>query len=227
VRSRHVSGDITRGVWPWTRFAWRETAALPPGLYKAIEPRCPNTLQFIQIMYKSHPCCFDLTLSSLKLCVCLMFVNLNKKLFDHSVCTSRYVITLVLRLFPLSWVQISSTDVSSWIQLPECISYHYDDGEYFQVTPNNSRNYILIVEPSILGYRCKMTNRCLKELVDLLMYSIFTPKCFGKCLQSSGGRSETTDHTGRIVIHIHPQYRYSKTCLTRTPYIPETWTNGK
>jgi hypothetical protein len=34
VRSRHVSGDIIWAAWPWTRFAWRETTTLPPGLYK-------------------------------------------------------------------------------------------------------------------------------------------------------------------------------------------------
>jgi hypothetical protein len=39
--------------------------------------------------------------------------------------------------------------------------------------------------PSILLYLSKMTNRCVKELVNLLMYSKFTP-CFGKWLPSSG-----------------------------------------
>jgi hypothetical protein len=33
-----------------------------------------------------------------------------------------------------------------------------------------------------------MTNRCVKELVDLLMYSRLTPTCFGKWLPSSGSR---------------------------------------
>jgi hypothetical protein len=37
------------------------------------------------------------------------------------------------------------------------------------------------------SYRCKMTNKCVKELVDLLMYSRFAPTCFGKWLSSSGG----------------------------------------
>jgi hypothetical protein len=38
------------------------------------------------------------------------------------------------------------------------------------------------------SYRCKMTNKCVKELVDLLMYSRFTPACFGKWLSFRGGR---------------------------------------
>jgi hypothetical protein len=33
-----------------------------------------------------------------------------------------------------------------------------------------------------------MTNKCVEELVDLLMYSRFTPTCFSKYLSSSGGR---------------------------------------
>jgi hypothetical protein len=40
---------------------------------------------------------------------------------------------------------------------------------------------------SILYYRCKMNNKCVKELVNLLMYSWYTPKCFGKCSPSSLG----------------------------------------
>jgi hypothetical protein len=32
-----------------------------------------------------------------------------------------------------------------------------------------------------------MANKCVKELVDLLMYSRFTPACFEKWLSSSGG----------------------------------------
>jgi hypothetical protein len=32
----------------------------------------------------------------------------------------------------------------------------------------------------------KLTNKCVKELVDLLMYSRFTPTCFGKWLQFQG-----------------------------------------
>jgi hypothetical protein len=40
----------------------------------------------------------------------------------------------------------------------------------------------------LLWYRCKITNRCVKELVDLFLYSKFTPPCFGKWLPCSGGR---------------------------------------
>jgi hypothetical protein len=94
-------------------------------------------------------------------------------------------------------------------------------------------NTVLMVGPSILWYRCKMTNKCVKKLVDLLMYYRFTPTCFGKWLPSSGNRRclkshssnicvvgvyglllvyswihSTTGHTGRIVIRIRPQHRY-------------------
>jgi hypothetical protein len=44
------------------------------------------------------------------------------------------------------------------------------------------------VNATIVFVRCKMTNKCVKELVDLLMYFRFTPLCFGKWLPSSGGR---------------------------------------
>jgi hypothetical protein len=67
--------------------------------------------------------------------------------------------------------------------------------------------------------------------LDLLMYSRFTPTCFGKWLPSSGGVGAlkatqvisvlwtykdydlsnvamTTGHTGWIVIRIRSQYRY-------------------
>jgi hypothetical protein len=39
-----------------------------------------------------------------------------------------------------------------------------------------------------LWFRCKITNRCVKELVNLLLYSVLTPTCFNEWLPSSKGR---------------------------------------
>jgi hypothetical protein len=46
--------------------------------------------------------------------------------------------------------------------------------------------------------RCKITNKCVKELVDLLIYSRFTPTCFGKWLSSSGGRRCLRSYSNNI-----------------------------
>jgi hypothetical protein len=68
-----------------------------------------------------------------------------------------------------------------------------------------------------------MTNKCAKELVDLLMYSRFTPTCSGKCLPSSGGRrclrscSSSVCNLGVYGLRFHdnwPQW------TDRNPYTP-------
>ena len=153
VLSRHVTGDIIWAVWPWTRFAWRETSTLPPGMYKW-EYSCRLHNHTAHTDGSSSKSCINPILAAmiwlchpLKLCLCLMFVNSRKKKssFDHSDFSVLIMyFSLVLRLLPLYLVQISSTDFWSWIKLPGCIFFHYDDGEYFKATPNNRRNYSFI-----------------------------------------------------------------------------------
>jgi hypothetical protein len=45
-----------------------------------------------------------------------------------------------------------------------------------------------------------MANKCVKELVSLLMYSRFTPTCFGKWLPSSGGRRCVRSYSSSVCI---------------------------
>jgi hypothetical protein len=46
----------------------------------------------------------------------------------------------------------------------------------------------------------KMTNKCVKVLVDLLMYSRFTPTCFSKWLSSSGVVGAVGNHLPKHVV---------------------------
>lgn len=80
-RSRHVNDDITWVVWPWTRFSWRETAILPPGLYKWKSSRKLFHRTDHTERWSSKSCInpilatLILSLSPLKLCLCLMLVH--------------------------------------------------------------------------------------------------------------------------------------------------------
>lgn len=85
VLSRHVTGDIIWAVWPWTRFAWRETSTLPPGMYKW-EYSCRLHNHTAHTDGSSSKSCINPILAAmiwlchpLKLCLCLMFVNSRKK----------------------------------------------------------------------------------------------------------------------------------------------------
>jgi hypothetical protein len=50
-----------------------------------------------------------------------------------------------------------------------------------------------------------MTNKCVKEIVDLLMYSRFTT-CFGKWLPSSGGRRYLRSYSSRVCMWTYTDY---------------------
>jgi hypothetical protein len=102
----------------------------------------------------------ELTLSRLITLFCKIFIS-NKL---YPICTKGSHII----------VSITNLNMSTWIK-------------NFKIIFTNLI-LILIVGPSILQYRCKMTNKCVNELVGLLLYSRFTLTCFGKWLPSLGGR---------------------------------------
>jgi hypothetical protein len=77
--------------------------------------------------------------------------------------------------------------------------------------------YIIRIQTNT-NNRCKMTNKCVEELVGFILYFTFTPTCFGKWLPSwGGGVVGALEATlvylccGRIRITIRPQYRH---CLS-------------
>jgi hypothetical protein len=95
-------------------------------------------------------------------------------------------ITIIAHLDFINWIKFNE-EYKSWINMQLSPEYSF---LFFMGTISSLAPYFLT--PS--GYRYKITNKCVKEVVG---YSWLHPL--------------TTDRTGWIVIHIHPQQRY---CLS-------------
>jgi hypothetical protein len=73
---------------------------------------------------------------------------------------------------------------------------------------------------------CKMTNKCVNELVDLFMYSRFTPTCFGKWLPSSGGRRCLRSYSSSVCIVVVYRLRSIRIRIAILPYTPTIQTEN-